>query len=129
MVINTLPCKDCGIVFEREKKRGRPPTRCQDCRDKIAVDQEIIVSLVDPETLYAGPIEKLLGDKAAYPQGSESQCCLCWRIFTSDSSCESHKVYLKDTTICSDPASIGMVPKERRGLPVWVKPAPLRWES
>ena len=122
-VINAEPCRDCGLVFERPKKKGRPPVRCEECRAQQTVDQEIIVSLIDPESLYTGPTNKLLGTENELPQGNEAQCPLCWRIFTSDSSCECHKIYEKDYIACKDPATIGMVPRERRGIPVWTRPS------
>lgn len=25
-------CTICGVTFERPRKRGRPPTKCEDCR-------------------------------------------------------------------------------------------------
>lgn len=127
MVVNALPCRDCGLVFEREKKRGRPPVRCQDCKDKVTVEQELIVSQVDPETLFIGPKEELLGNRSHKPQGSEAQCIRCNRVFTSDSSCESHKDYGINPP-CLNPANLGMVAKDRRGIPVWVKPSGREFE-
>lgn len=29
-------CGSCGNTFQRERKRGRPATKCQPCRDKVA---------------------------------------------------------------------------------------------
>lgn len=125
MVMNALPCKDCGLTFERLKQRGRPPIRCQECRDRQVTDQQVVVDLVDPETLYDGPKEALLGSRDHKPQGGEAQCPLvnCGRVFTSNSACEAHKSYPDGKAVCVDPATIGMVPKERRGIPVWVRPS------
>jgi hypothetical protein len=25
-------CTECGTIFERPRRRGRPPTKCEDCR-------------------------------------------------------------------------------------------------
>lgn len=118
MVVNATPCKDCGVTFERPKKRGRPPTRCEECRDK---SEQVVYVPTEEEKVYAGPKEKLLGDFNDLPKGNEAQCVTCWRIFTSDSSCEYHKDYRRNP-ICRDPATLGMVARERRGLPVWTRP-------
>ena len=123
LIENAEPCRDCGKTFERPKQRGRPPVRCQECRNKLVIAQEVVVDLVDPESLYSGPISELVGNLDHKPQGNEAQCPLCARLFTSDSSCEAHKSYPKDKAVCVDPSTIGMVPKERRGLPVWTRPS------
>jgi len=58
--------------------------------------------------------------KKDLPKGAEFQCTICWRIFTSDSTCELHKPYRKPISdTCKEPSSIGLVMKERRGLRVW----------
>jgi hypothetical protein len=58
------------------------------------------------------------------PKGVEAQCPVCWRIFTRNSVAERHKTYRPLGTTCADPASLGLVPKERRGLVVWSGPPP-----
>ena len=61
--------------------------------------------------------------KKDLPKGAEAQCPLCWRIFTSDSTCELHKPYRKPiANQCKDPENIGLVSKERRNLRVWSSP-------
>jgi hypothetical protein len=58
--------------------------------------------------------------RADPPKGREAQCPLCWRIFSSDSSCEAHKPYRRPLTdTCKPPAHQGAQPFERRGLAVW----------
>lgn len=27
-----VECRDCGTIFERPRRRGRPPTKCEGCR-------------------------------------------------------------------------------------------------
>lgn len=135
LVENSEPCKDCGVVFMREKKRGRPPTRCLDCRALFEAAQlagetaartvpAVSIQQGETERIFDGPKNKLKGDRADKPQGSEAQCPLCWRIFTSDSAAEAHKVYPKEDQLilCKDPATIGMVPRSRRNLPIWTRP-------
>jgi hypothetical protein len=61
--------------------------------------------------------------KADLPKGAEAQCPICWRIFTSDSTCELHKPYRKPIAeTCKEPSSIGLVMKIRRDLAVWSSP-------
>lgn len=63
--------------------------------------------------------------KADRPQGAESQCVLCWRLFGSDSTCEAHKPYRRPVTAeCKEPSTVGLEWRERRGLAVWVRPMP-----
>ena len=63
--------------------------------------------------------------RADLPRGKEAQCPICWRIFGSDSTCEKHKPYARPVTEpCKDPRSIGMEPRERREVAVWVRPMP-----
>ena len=59
------------------------------------------------------------------PTGREAQCPLCDRIFGSDSSCERHKPYrLPVSAECKDPRDVGMEPRLRQGVEVWVVPMP-----
>lgn len=129
MVENSEPCRDCGLIFMRLKKKGKPPVRCLTCKDAYELEkvQRETVSQEIVENAYSGPKEKLLGDSSDKPNGGESQCPRprgCGRIFTSDSACESHKLYGDDGNLkeCKNPASLGMIPIERRGLPIWRKP-------
>ena len=63
--------------------------------------------------------------KADLPKGAEAQCVICWRIFGGDSVCERHKPYAKPKSpICKEPATLGMVAVDRRGLAVWTRPTP-----
>lgn len=128
---NADPCTACNKTFMRPVKRGRPPTKCPDCAAWDVAEKAVAVTTSD-ETLE----EKFSGDKAllqgtpdSLPKGAEAQCPPprgCGRIFTSDSACESHKVYGPKGNLaqCKDPASLGMEPRERRGLPVWTRPTP-----
>src|SRR5215469_13906880 len=55
---------------------------------------------------------------------TEAQCPKCGRVFSTDRNCELHKRYLKGGGLeCLDPAGIGLVSTERRGVPVWHLPA------
>jgi hypothetical protein len=111
-------------MFERVKQRGRPPTRCQECRDLLTMGQIEMASQVNPDTIYNGPKEALKGDKNTFPHGNEAQSICCWRIFTSDSAAEAHKFYHNDGSMtCRNPADLGMVARERRGLPIWTRPS------
>lgn len=128
---NAEPCEGCNKTFMRPKKRGRPPKKCVDC---LAWDdaEKAATRTTSDETLE----ERFTGDKAllkgtpdALPKGAEAQCPPprgCGRIFTSDSACESHKVYGPSGSLasCKDPATLGMEPRERRGIPVWTRPTP-----
>lgn len=121
------PCVDCGNTFLRLKQRGRPPTRCNDCKVvKLQIEALENPIEINEETLYHGDKKELLGNRAHKPQGAEAQCVRCNRVFTSDSSCESHKDYLTEG-VCMDPASLGMVAKDRRGIPVWTRPSDRSW--
>lgn len=129
MVENAEPCRDCGLTFMRPKKRGKPPVRCASCKDvfEAARTAAISVSQEEVEDAYSGPAVKLLGDFNDRPMGGQAQCPPprgCGRIFTSDSACETHKVYGHNGNLkeCKDPATLGMIPIERRGLPIWRKP-------
>lgn len=128
---NAEPCEGCNKTFMRPVKRGRPPKKCVDCAAWDAAEKAVAVTTSD-ETLE----EKFSGDKAllqgtpdALPKGAEAQCPPprgCGRIFTSDSACEDHKTYgpKGNLAACKDPASLGMEPRERRGVPVWTRPSP-----
>ncbi len=54
----------------------------------------------------------------------ESQCPICWKLFTSDSACEIHKPYRKPVTgDCKDPVELGMESRERSdGVLLWSVP-------
>lgn len=54
----------------------------------------------------------------------QSQCTLCWRMFSSDSACELHKPYRKPVTgECKQPSEIGMEGKESpAGFLIWSVP-------
>jgi hypothetical protein len=57
------------------------------------------------------------------PHGAEAQCPICWRIFTRDGVCEKHKPYASPKTPeCKDPATLGFVRRDRRGVAVWSGP-------
>lgn len=119
---NAEPCRDCGEVFMRARKKGRPPTRCEACQESFVSDQFETTTQDIIDSLYSGPADKLKGNERDLPKGNEAQCVLCWRIFTSDSAAEAHKSYAGRTS-CVDPATLGMEPRERRGLPVWTRPS------
>lgn len=135
MVQSKENCIGCNLPFERPKQRGRPPTRCPQCRETFLAEKEAkqieIIAAIDPEVLYSGPLEALKGNRKTYPRGAQSQCPICFRIFFSDASCENHKSYPLDGSkiSCKDPATIGFVAYERNGLPVWRKPSDTTWYS
>lgn len=54
----------------------------------------------------------------------QSQCVVCWRMFSCDSAAESHTSYRKPVTSeCKDPIGLGMESKERAdGVLVWSVP-------
>lgn len=54
--------------------------------------------------------------------GRQAQCVICDRVFTSDAGCERHKSYngRGGKATCVDPASLGMVERERG----WTQPLP-----
>lgn len=54
----------------------------------------------------------------------QSQCTICWALFSSDSACELHKPYRKPvSTLCKDPADLGMESKDRGdGIAMWSVP-------
>lgn len=54
----------------------------------------------------------------------QSQCVICWRMFSSDSACELHKPYRKPVTDeCKDPVGLGMEGKEGAGgFLIWMVP-------
>lgn len=61
----------------------------------------------------------------------QTQCCICWRMFASDSICEKTKPYARlpedgergrvaERSSCIDPSSLGLIPRERAdGITVW----------
>ena len=56
------------------------------------------------------------------PKGNEAQCPICWRLFSSDGSCEAHKPYRSPkTAACKEPSELGYQAVERRGVAVWVR--------
>lgn len=124
MVENKEPCVSCGASFLRPKKRGRPPTKCESCRDEAA---QVVYVPTEDEEVYTGDPEKLLGCFDDLPKGNEAQCVSCWRLFTSDSACEFHKDYRRNP-VCRDPQSLGMVARERRELPIWTRPSNRNFE-
>lgn len=115
------PCLDCKKTFQVPIQRGRPATRCVECRDKKLAESMVDVE-INLDNIYSGPAEALKGSRSHKPQGAEAQCVRCNRLFTSDSACEFHKDY-RTTEVCRDPATLGMVPRERREIPVWTKPS------
>lgn len=127
---NAEPCVSCTKTFMRPKKRGRPPTKCPDCQAWDDAEKAAVMTTSDEvlEELFTGPKVLLKGTPEAIPKGAEAQCPPprgCGRIFTSDSACESHKVYGANGNIaeCKDPATLGMQPRERRNLPIWTRPS------
>lgn len=130
-VENAEPCTACNKVFMRPKKRGRPPTKCLDCQAWTDAEKaaEVTTSNEMLEELFSGDKELLKGTPDDIPKGAEAQCPAprgCGRLFTSDSAAERHKSYGPDGNLasCKDPATLGMQPRERRGLPVWTNPTP-----
>lgn len=61
----------------------------------------------------------------------QAQCCICWRMFSSDAVCETHKPYARlpgDLSVgriaeraeCTEPSSLGLVGRDRGdGVIVW----------
>lgn len=128
-VENAEPCEGCNNTFMRPMKRGRPPKKCQDCSAWDDAEKAVTVTTSDEklEELFSGDKKLLQGTPNVIPKGAEAQCPPprgCGRIFTSDSACESHKTYSANGSLgkCKDPASLGMEPRERRGVPVWTRP-------
>ena len=133
MVESTEPCKDCGNIFMRPKKRGKPPTRCPGCRDKFDLAKAEVVGTSDDEleALFQGDKILLKGTPGERPKGAEAQCPSrgkCGRIFTSNTACDDHKRWLPTGSYdCIDPATLGMEPRSRkrddgRIVPVWTRP-------
>lgn len=129
MVENAEPCRDCGQTFMRQKKRGKPPVRCAYCKEvaDAAHTAAVTVSQEDIEDSFKGDPALLKGTPDQLPRGGEAQCPGsrgCGRIFTSNSACDDHKTFGTDGNLkeCKDPATFGMIPIERRGLPIWRKP-------
>lgn len=127
-VENAEPCVGCGVTFMRPRRRGRPPTKCESCvvisdAEKAA---EITTSDEKLEELYKGDRFLLQGTPRENPKGAEAQCPTtgkCGRIFTSNSACDDHKRWLPNGSYnCIDPATLGMEPRERRGIPIWTRP-------
>lgn len=54
----------------------------------------------------------------------QTQCPICWTLFSSDSACELTKPYRKPiTSECKSPEELGMESKERPdGVLVWSVP-------
>lgn len=128
---NAEPCVGCNKTFMRPVKRGRPPTKCPDCAAWSDAEKAALVTTSDEtlEELFSGDKALLNGTPEDIPKGAEAQCPPprgCGRIFTSDSACEDHKVYGPNGNLanCKDPATLGMQPRERRGIPVWTRPSP-----
>lgn len=129
---NAEPCVGCDKVFMRPHKRGRPPTKCVDCAawDDAEKASLVTTSQETLDELFSGDKELLLGTPNEFPKGNEAQCPKfygwgCGRIFTSDSAVEDHKVYLPQKGFtCKDPVTLGMEPRERRGIPIWTRPSP-----
>lgn len=128
---NKEPCIGCGNTFMRPRKKGRPPTRCADCQAGVeaAKAEEVTTSNEKLEELFTGSKFLLKGTPDENPKGAEAQCPTtgkCGRIFTSNSACDSHKRWLPSGSYeCIDPATLGMEPRERRGIPVWTRPTPV----
>lgn len=130
-VENAEPCVGCGVTFMRPRKRGRPPTKCENCSatDDATKAELVTTSTESLEQLFSGAKALLKGTPNEIPKGAEAQCPRprgCGRIFTSNSACDDHKVYGPDGNLklCKDPATLGMEPRERREIPVWTRPSP-----
>lgn len=54
----------------------------------------------------------------------QTQCPICWTMFSSDSACELTKPYRKPVSVsCKHPVDLGMVSSERAdGVLVWSVP-------
>lgn len=114
-------CVTCGSEIQRTGRRGRPPTRCEPCRDgEVREKLSLIVS--DPETLFSGDPQLLLGTPKVVLRGREAQCTDCSRVFTSHFAFEFHKDFRRNPS-CIEPGSLGMLPRDHRGIPVWVVPS------
>lgn len=133
------PCRDCGVVFMRPRKRGKPPVRCEKCKSTADAVQAIEVTTTDErlDELFTGDKTLLQGTPGERPKGAEAQCPTtgkCGRIFTSNSSCDMHKQWLPNGSYkCIDPATLGMEPRSRkrddgRIVPVWTRPTPIEGE-
>lgn len=38
--MKTITCNECGVDFTIPKRRGRPPVKCEECREKVAVEKK-----------------------------------------------------------------------------------------
>lgn len=114
-----LQCEGCSRNFPKPA-RGRPPKRCNACRDAL-IREKISAVVVDEETLFQGDPALLLGTPKVELHGRESQCTICNRVFSSHNGFEFHKDFRRNPS-CIEPSSLGMVPRERRGIPIWVVP-------
>lgn len=126
---NAEPCESCDKVFMRPRKRGRPPTKCPDCTAWAEAEKASTMT-TSQETLnelFKGDKKLLKGTPDVNPFGAEAQCPTtgkCGRIFTSNSACDEHKKWLPNGSYtCIDPATLGMEPRERRGVPIWTRPS------
>lgn len=141
-VENTEPCTGCGATFMRPRKRGRPPTKCENCSATDDANKAELVTTSDEklEELYKGDRFLLQGTPSEIPVGAEAQCPSirsgsCGRIFTSNSACDEHKKWLPNGKYaCIDPTTLGMEPRSRvrdkdketmRIVPVWTRPTPI----
>jgi hypothetical protein len=133
------PCVECGEVFMRPRKKGKPPVRCATCKEGLeaAKAAEITVPEETLEQLFQGSKVLLRGTPEERPTGAEAQCPTrgkCGRIFTSNSACDLHKKWLPNGSYeCLDPETLGMEPRSRRRdidkpteriVPVWTVPTP-----
>lgn len=114
-----LTC-ECGKLYEKPI-RGRPPARCPECRDHAIWEKNSQV-VVDEDTLFSGDPALLLGTPKVVLQGRESQCTTCERVFASHHGFEFHKDFRRNPS-CVEPSSLGMIARERRGLPIWMVPS------
>lgn len=66
----TIICRECSKPFEIEKKRGRPPVKCEECKEKkigveniasVTIINDVNITKIDKTTEgLCGPLAKVI---------------------------------------------------------------------
>lgn len=122
-----LPLSKSPRVSQRLAKRmaktSKPDARGAKSRFELREGEKVVGAALVPRE---GATPRLKGSRrnpGPLPRGNEAQCPTCDRIFSSDTAAEKHKRYTRPATVtCKDPAELGMIPVDRDGRTVWVRP-------
>jgi hypothetical protein len=95
-----ITCKECGKEFSKPATRGRPPTRCEACREIIVATKTVAPVKPDVPVWLA----RCINCSTLWNSTSQCHCPTCHRQFGSITGFDKHRDAEKG--ICIDPESM-----------------------